>query len=141
MDSEAKRSGPHRDISGIETELFSATLVTPLELEALPRLEGQEAKGLDATAHVKLYSPGSRMRYYLTECDGHDVAYGWWLLPEQFHQQGHEDRWHYVGLGRLSQMASEAMALGEPVLLRDWAWRPMTVREVIEHTQRHGWGP
>lgn len=96
-------------------------LLTAEGRKALPPLYTNEAleDPRDAVAHVKLFSPYSQHRWYLTEFDGEDLFFGLTV--------GHETEWGYLSLRELEGAALMGGRL--PAVERDLHFEPKTVRE------------
>lgn len=88
---------------------------------ALPPLGAQDGAGLDATVHVKFFSPLGRYTFYVTEFDGEDILYGYVLSP-----LGDDcDEWGEASFREIA----EAFVRGIPAIERDCYWTPCKMRE------------
>jgi hypothetical protein len=68
-------------------------LLTKEIRNALPPLNAQDGKGMDATVYVKFFSIVSDWRWYATEFDGEDTFFGYVC--------GMEKEWGYFSLKEL----------------------------------------
>lgn len=84
----------------------------------LPPLGAQEARGADAIAHCKFFTPDGAWSWYATEYDGDDTFFG--LVD------GHEKELGYFSLAEL-QGSRGPMGLA---IERDLYWRPRTLRQI-----------
>ena len=85
-----------------------------------PALYSQEAKGLDALARVKFFTPDSSWSWFASEFDGEDLFFG--LVV------GHENE---LGNFSLSELQSVRGPLGLPIE-RDFYFEPTTLGELIK---------
>ena len=98
-------------------------LVPPKVREILPELYSQEAKGMDALAVAKFFSPDSNWTWYATEFDGDDSFFG--LVVGQEVEVG------YFSLSELEEIRGR---LGLPVE-RDLYFEPKTLAELKDEHQ------
>jgi len=88
-------------------------LLTKENLKALPPIGSQDAKGMEAIAHVKLFTPDSSWTWYLTEYDPKTgEAFG--LVD------GLEEELGYISIPELMTVRGK---MGLPVE-RDRGWAP-----------------
>ncbi len=93
-------------------------LLTNEILRKLPKLYGQEAKGGEAIAQVKFFTPDAQWTWYITEFDGEDIMFG---LVEGFEKE--------LGYVRLSELKELRGPLGLPVE-RDRYFKPKKLSEI-----------
>ena len=93
-------------------------LITEEIRETLPPLGGQEDKGGDAVAYLKLFTPDAQWTWYGTEHDGQDLLFG--LVS------GLETE---LGYFRLSELKNVRGPFGLPVE-RDLYWEPKLLRKI-----------
>lgn len=92
----------------------------------LPPLRGQEEKGDEAVAYVKLFNPSGGWTWYLTEADRETgEAFGYVV--------GHEPELGYVDLNELSEL--RVRPFGLPIE-RDRYFKPTTIRALREVHER-----
>lgn len=89
--------------------------------EKLPALYSQEAKGMDAEAIVKYFTPDAGWTWYASEFDGDDIFFGLVI--------GHEIELGYFSFSELSQVRG---ALNLPIE-RDLDYKPKTLKELQEY--------
>lgn len=95
-------------------------LLTKEILKKLPPLGSQDGKGLDATIHVKFFTPDSNWTWYATEYDpGTGEFFG---LVDGFEKE--------LGYFFLRDLQSVRGGLGLPVERDRW-FGPKTLREVM----------
>ncbi len=94
-------------------------LLTKRIRNKLPKLGGQEDKGLDAYVYVKFFTPWSSWTWYVTEFDGDDTFFG---LVDGFEKE--------IGYFYLSELKSICGPDGLKIE-RDLYFKPMTVRELL----------
>ena len=92
----------------------------PKEIAAtLPPIDSTEAKGLDAIAHVKFFTPDGHFTWYASEFDGEDSFFGF--------VSGDEPELGYFSLAELRELRGK---LGLPVE-RDRSFKPTPLREIM----------
>lgn len=110
----------------IKRDCASDGSITPMMLltkqlrRQLPKLHGQESKGLDAIIYVKFFTPDAHWTWFATEFDGKDTFFG--FVQGDFPELG------YFSLSELQQIRGR---LGLPVE-RDRYFTPKTLRQVME---------
>lgn len=92
-------------------------LLTKEIRKQLPPLYSQEAKGEQAIAQVKFFTPDSNWTWYATEFDGQDTFFG---LVKGFETE--------LGYFSLSELQASTGPLGLHVE-RDLYWKPRTIAE------------
>ena len=95
-------------------------LLTQELRQQLPALHGQEAKGLEAIAYAKFFTPDAHWTWYASEFDGKDAFFG--FVRGDFPELG------YFSLSELEQIRG---CLGLPVE-RDLYFRPTPLRELMK---------
>jgi hypothetical protein len=85
----------------------------------LPKLYGQENKGLDAIAYVKLFTPDSNWTWYATEFDGKDLFFG---LVDGFEKE--------LGYFSLSELQNVTGPLGLKIE-RDLYFKPSKLKDLM----------
>ena len=85
----------------------------------LPLLGSQEARGLEALAQVKFFTPDGSWTWYATEFDGEEMFFG---LVAGFEKE--------LGYFRLSELEQVRGHLGLPIE-RDRCFRPTTLRKLM----------
>lgn len=114
-----------RRVSNLELFPQFAMELMPGELRAvLPPLYSQEAKGLEASAPVKYFTPDADWSWYATEFDGEDLMFG--LVS------GYEVE---LGYFSLSELESVRGGLGLPIE-RDLYYQPRTLKEIQVHEHK-----
>jgi len=99
-------------------------LLLPKHLaRSLPPIGSTEAKGLDALARVKFFTPDAQWTWYASEFDGTDLFFGLAV--------GFEPELGYFSLSELRQIRGK---LGLPVERDKW-FRGAPLRELA---QKHG---
>ena len=99
-------------------------LLDQMSRKILPALYSQEAKGIDAIAYFKFFTPDSSWDWFVCEFDGDDLLYGVVI--------GAEIRFDYFSL---SELQSVKGPLGLPIE-RDLYFKPKSLKDLIEDHQR-----
>jgi hypothetical protein len=86
----------------------------------LPKLYGQDGKGLNAIAYVKFFTPDSNWSWYATEFDGNDIFFG---LVDGLCKE--------LGYFSLSELESVRGPLGLKIE-RDLNFKPTTLEELMK---------
>jgi hypothetical protein len=96
-------------------------LMTDEVRKLLPPLYSQEAKGGDAVAQAKFFTPDSSWTWYATEGQPEGEDFLFFGLVEGFEKE--------LGYFSLSELRSARGPLGLAIE-RDLYWRPKTLREI-----------
>ena len=93
-------------------------LLTQVLRKKMPALYGQDARGGEAIAYVKFFTPDSNWTWYATEFDGDDTFFG--LVDGQCRELG------YFSLAELEEVTGP---MGLPIE-RDLHWKPRPLEEI-----------
>ncbi|MGD8457513.1 MAG: DUF2958 domain-containing protein [Anaerolineales bacterium] len=99
---------------------FGKNLLDQASREKLPPLYSGEEFGLDATAHVKFFTPDSSWSWFASEFDGEDLFFGLVIGLEI-----------ELGYFSLSELQSVRGPLGLPIE-RDLYYEPKTLKELMD---------
>ena len=95
-------------------------LLTKKIIKKLPRLGGQEQKGLDAVVYIKFFTPWTSWTWYATEFDGNDIFFG---LVDGFEKE--------LGYFSLSELKNIKGPFGLKIE-RDLYYIPTTLEKLME---------
>lgn len=112
-------------LSNVELFPDYAMDLMPAEIRAvLPPIRGQEAKGFDAIAPVKYFTPDASWTWYATEFDGDDLLFGL--------ASGYEVEYGYFALSELETVRGR---LGLPIE-RDLYYEPQTLGQIEDYERQ-----